>query len=65
MPMLKIHKRAYKDKGPGGKYRGQYIVLPRFKGMRSINETVNPVLKRTQINLLGSKKHFIRERKFV
>ena len=32
--------------------------------MRSINETVNSVLKRTQINYLRSKKHFMREREF-
>ena len=64
-PVRKMHKRAYKDKRPSGKYRRQCIVLPEFKGMRSINETVNSVLKRTQINSLRSKKHFMREREFA
>jgi len=32
--------------------------------MRSINETVNSVLKRTQINFLRSKKSFMKKREF-
>ena len=63
-PVRKMNKRAYKDKRPSGKYRRQCIVLPEFMGMRSINETVNSVLKRTQIHSLRSKKHFMREREF-
>lgn len=63
-PVRKMNKRAFKDKRPSGKYRRQCIVMPEFKGMRSINETVNSVLKRTQIHSLRSKKHFMREREF-
>ena len=63
-PVRKMNKRAYKDKKPSGKYRRQCIVMPEFSCMRSINETVNSVLKRTQIQSLRSKKHFMREREF-
>ena len=63
-PLRKMNKRAYKNKRPSGFYRRQMAELPDFKGMRSINETVNSVLKRTQIHSLRSKKHFMREREF-
>jgi hypothetical protein len=33
-------------------------------GMRSINETVNSVLKRTQIHFLRSRKSFMKKREF-
>jgi len=64
-PIRKMNKRAYKNKRPSGFYRRQCVNLPSFKGMRSINETVNSVLKRTQIHSLRSKKHFMREREFA
>ena len=64
-PVRKMHKFAYKNKRPSGKYRRQCVNMPEFKGMRSINETVNSVLKRTQIYSLRSKKHFMREREFA
>ena len=63
-PVRKRNKRSLKQK-PKGKYRRQCIILPDFMGMRSINETVNSVLKRTQIHSLRSKKHFMREREFA
>ncbi len=64
-PVRKMNKRAYKNKKPSGKYRRQCIVMPEFKGMRNINETVNSVLKRTQIHSLRSKIHYMREREFA
>ena len=63
-PVRKMDKKALSTKRPGGFYRRQCINMPEFKGMRSISETVNSVLKRTQIHYLRSKKHFMREREF-
>ncbi len=63
-PVRKRNKRSLKQK-PKGKYRRQCINPPHFIGMRSINETVNSVLKRTQIHSLRSKRHFMREREFA
>jgi hypothetical protein len=40
------------------------MVLPEFMGMRSINETTNSVLKRTQIHFLRSKKEVMKKREF-
>ena len=54
-PVRKMDKRGYKNQKPKGKYRRQCVELPEFYGMRWINETVNSVLKRTQINSLRSK----------
>lgn len=61
-PVRKMNKRAFSNQRPKGFYRRQCIKMPEFKGMRSINETVNSVLKGTQITSLRSKKHFMRER---
>ena len=63
-PVREMDKRAFSYKKPKGFYRRQCVNLPEFYGMRWINETVNSVLKRTQINSLRSKKHFMREREF-
>jgi len=63
-PVRKMHRFAYKHKKPSGKYRRQCVNMPEYKGMRSLSETVNSVLKRTQIQSLRSKKHFMREREF-
>jgi len=63
-PVREMDKRGYKNQRPKGFYRRKCIDLPDFYGMRWINETVNSVLKRTQINYLRSKKHFMREREF-
>ena len=63
-PVRKMNKRGFKNKRPKGFYRRKCVELPDFKGMRSINETVNSVLKRTQIHYLRSKTHFMREREF-
>ena len=63
-PVRMMNKRAFKRRRPGGFYRRQCVIMPEFKGMRSINETINSVLKRTQINSLRSKRHFMREREF-
>ena len=62
-PVRKRNKRSLREK-PKGKYRRQCVELPKFYGMRWINETVNSVLKRTQIHSLRSKRHFMREREF-
>jgi len=64
-PVREMNKRAFKNKKPKGFYRRKCIELPEFYGMRSIVETVNSVLKRTQIHYLRSKKHFMREREFA
>jgi len=63
-PVRKISKLALSNKRPKGFYRRKCIKLPEFYGMRWINETINSVLKRTQINSLRSKKHFMRKREF-
>ena len=63
-PVRKMDKKALKNKKPKGFYRRKCINLPKFMGMRSINETVNSVLKRTQIHYLRSKTHVMREREF-
>ena len=61
-PLRKMDKRAFKNQRPKGRYRRECIEMPEFKGMRSISETVNWVLKGTQITSLRSKKHYMRER---
>ena len=62
-PVRKRNKRSLKQK-PKGKYRRECLDLPDFMGMRSLNETVNSVLKRTQIFALRSKKCFMKKREF-
>src|SRR3989338_10421526 len=64
-PVREMNKHALKSKRPSGFYRRKCVDLPEFYGMRSIVETVNSVLKRTQIHYLRSKKHFMREREFA
>lgn len=62
-PLRKMDKKALKNKRPGGKYRRECAESPpEDKGMRSIVENSNYVLKGTQINYLRSKKHSMRER---
>ena len=62
-PVRKMDKRGFKNQRPKGFYRRQCKENPpEFKGMRSIVENVNYVLKGTQISSLRSKKHFMRER---
>ena len=39
--------------------------MPEYKGMRSLSETINSALKRTQINSLRSKKSFMKQREFA
>ena len=63
-PVRKTNKRSSKKKKPKGKYRRQCMEKPAYYGMRWINETVNSVLKRTQINSLKSKKAFMKKREF-
>lgn len=63
-PVRKMDKRGYKNQKPSGFYRRKCVELPDFYGMRWINETVNSVLKRTQINSLKSKKCFMKQREF-
>lgn len=53
-PVRKMSKLSSK-KRPKGKHRRECLNPPEFKVMRSINETVNSVLKRTQIVSLRSK----------
>src|SRR4030043_620738 len=62
-PVREKNKRSLKQR-PKGFYRRQCVDMPDFAGMRSINETVNSVLKRTQIHYLRSKTHPMREREF-
>jgi len=62
-PVRKMDKKALSYKKPGGFYRRQCKEKPpENKGMRSIVENINYVLKETQIASLRSKKHFMRER---
>ena len=63
-PVRKIDIKALKNKKPKGFYRRKCINLPEFYGMRWMNETVNSVLKRTQIHSLRSKKAFMKKREF-
>ena len=63
-PVRKTNKKSLKKKKPKGKYRRQCMEKPDYYGMRWINETVNSVLKRTQINSLRSKKCFMKQREF-
>ena len=63
-PVRKNNKRSFKNKKPKGKHRRECLELPEFFGMRWINETVNSVLKRTQIHSLKSKKCFMKQREF-
>jgi len=63
-PVRKMDKKACSYKKPKGFYRRKCIELPEFYGMRWINETINSVLKRTQINSLRSKKCFMKQREF-
>ena len=62
-PVRNMDKRSLKQK-PKGKYRRECLELPKFMGMRSIVETINSVLKRTQINYLKSKKPYMKKREF-
>ena len=64
-PVRKMNKRARKNTRPSGKYRRQCVERPEFAGKRSIVETVNSVLKRTQIHYLRSKEGHMREREFA
>ncbi len=62
-PVRKTNKRSFKNQKPKGFYRRQCKENPpKFKGLRSIVENVNYVLKETQIVSLRSKKHCMRER---
>jgi hypothetical protein len=63
-PVRERNKRSFKRKKPKGFYRRQCIEEPEFYGMRWINETVNSVLKRTQIHFLRSKKSYMKKREF-
>src|SRR4030042_2476061 len=63
-PVRDRNKRSLKQK-PKGKYRRECVELPDFYGRRWINETVNSVLKRTQINSLRSKKPIMKKREFA
>ena len=63
-PVRKMDKKAMKNKKPKGKHRRECIILPKFMGMRSINETVNSTLKRTQIHYLRNKKSYTKKREF-
>jgi hypothetical protein len=62
-PVRKMNKKAFKNKRPGGFYRRKCKENPpKEKGMRSIVESINSVIKGTHISSLRSKKHFMRER---
>ena len=62
--LRKMSKLSYSYKKPKGFYRRTCLDLPDFYGQRWINETVNSVLKRTQIHFLHSKKSFMKQREF-
>lgn len=62
-PVRKRNKRSNK-KNPKGKYRRECLELPEFQGMRSIVETVNFMIKKTQISCLKSKKKIMKQKEF-
>lgn len=62
-PVREMNKRSLK-KRPKGKYRRECLNLPDFMSKRSIVETVNSVLKRTQIYCLKSRKSYMKKREF-
>src|SRR3989344_5636084 len=51
-PVRETNKRSFKNKKPKGKHRRECLKLPDFVGQRSIVESVNSTLKRTQIHFL-------------
>jgi len=59
-----MHKWGSKNKKPKGFYRRKCLIEPEDYNMRNINETVNSVLKRTQIPFLRSKKNSRKEKEF-
>ena len=63
-PLRKMDKRGYKDQKPKGFYRRKCMLMPKFYNKRNINETVNSVLKRTQIPFLRSKNDSRKELEF-
>ena len=63
-PVRKMHKWGSKTKRPKGFYRRKCLEIPDDYNMRNINETVNSVLKRTQIHFLRSKKDSMKEKEF-
>jgi hypothetical protein len=63
-PIRKMHKWGSKNKKPRGFYRRKCLEVPNYYNMRNINETVNSVLKRTQIHFLRSKKDDTKEKEF-
>ena len=63
-PVRKMSKLALKGKQPKGFYRRKCILKPEYYNMRNINETVNSVLKRTQIHFLRSKNDLMKEKEF-
>ena len=62
-PVRERNKRSLLRR-PKGKYRRECVELPEFYNKRNINETVNSVLKRTQIHFLRSKKDSMKEKEF-
>ena len=64
-PVRKNDKRSFSWKKPSGKYRRECVEKPCYYGQRWINETVNSVLKRTQIHFLRSKKCHMKQREFA
>ena len=64
-PVREMNKNAYSYKKPRGKYRRECLKLPEFMGMRSIVESVNSMIKRTQINALKSKKVHMKKKEFA
>lgn len=63
--LRKMSKKGFSKQKPGGRYRRECLELPSCMGMRSINETVNSVLKRTQLGSLKSKKSYLKQREFA
>lgn len=63
-PIRNMDKRGYKDQKPKGFYRRKCMEIHKDYNMRNINETVNSVLKRTQIHFLRSKNDLMKEREF-
>jgi len=62
-PVRKMSKKAMRNKRPKGFYRRKCKESPpEDKGMRSISECVNWIIKGTQITSLRSKKDYMRQK---
>ena len=63
-PPRKQYKNSLRKK-PKGRYRRECLEPPKYKGQRSIVESVNFSLKKKQITALTCKKEYLKRREFA